>query len=66
MKIEKIYHYLGVNGIIESPVLLEDVYHITKIKLFADDKKILTNGNETKKMVIIPESEVNNWKEINI
>ena len=39
-----LYHYLGTNGTITSPVHLEDVYYIRKFKLIADKDKILTNG----------------------
>ena len=36
------YTYLGTNGTICSPVHLEDVYYIRKMKLIADAGKILT------------------------
>lgn len=45
------YRYLGTNGIIESPVHLEDIYYTTFIRLRADDKKVLTNGKSKLKLV---------------
>lgn len=58
------YRYLGTNGIIESPVHLEDIYYVPLVQLMADDKKILTNGNVRKYCVLCAREEVNNWKEI--
>ena len=60
-----IYRYLGTNGVIESPVHLEDIYYVTLVKLNADKGKILTNGIEKKKGVTIPLKEEGQWKEIN-
>ena len=59
-----LYHYLGTNGTITSPVHLEDIYYIRKIKLVADKGKILTNGKVTQKSIIVPEEEVSSWKEV--
>ena len=59
-----LYHYLGTNGTITSPVHLEDIYYIRKIKLVADKGKILTNGKVTQKSIIVPEEEVSFWKEV--
>lgn len=39
-----IYRYMGTNGIIESPVHLEDIYYTRFVRLVADDKKVLTDG----------------------
>nr|DAF58810.1 MAG TPA: hypothetical protein [Siphoviridae sp. ctxMM9] len=41
---EVLYRYQGTNGIITSPVHLEDVYYIRYLRLCADKGKILTNG----------------------
>lgn len=64
MKKEIIYTYLGVNGTISSPVLLEDIYSIKKIKLTADSGKILRKGNEEVASITVPEQEVDLWQEI--
>lgn len=64
MKKIVLYHYLGTNGTITSPVHLEDVYYIRKLKLIADENKCLTNGSLYKNFVIIPESEEELWVEV--
>lgn len=58
------YEYLGTNGSICSPVHLEDVYYVRKYKLIAEDKKLLSNGSRKEKSVLIPEDELEEWKEI--
>ena len=37
MKKQVIYKYLGTNGIIESPVHLEDTYYVRLINITADE-----------------------------
>ena len=61
---EKIYTYLGVNGTITSPVYLEGIYSVKKIRLIADANKILTNGSQRTSSITVPEDEVGNWTEI--
>ena len=58
------YRYLGTNGVITSPVHLEDIYYVKMIKLVADPDKLLTDGNRTGGVVTIPEDEEMNWYEI--
>lgn len=58
------YEYLGTNGSICSPVHLEDIYYIRKYKLIADDKKLLVKGSRKEKSVLIPEDELDEWKEV--
>lgn len=64
MKKTVLYHYLGTNGTITSPIHLEDTYYIRKIRIVADKGMILTNGTVFKQSVLVPEAEVENWKEI--
>lgn len=66
MQIQVLYHYLGTNGTILSPVHLEDAYYVRKLKLFSDEGKMLTkdNGKTLLSDVIIPEDELDMWKEI--
>ena len=59
-----IYKYLGTNGVIESPVHLENIYYIKTVRLIADAGKILTDGNVKVYSTRVPEEEVENWKEI--
>ena len=55
------YEYLGTNGTVLTPVHLEDIYYVRKLKITADDFKLLTNGKQTIKTIIIPEEELNLW-----
>lgn len=59
-----IYKYLGTNGVIESPVHLEDIYYVRLFNLGADKGKILTDGVKKVYSIKIPEEEFENWKEI--
>lgn len=62
---EKMYEYLGENGIVCTPVLLEGIYHIEKIRLTAEDGALLTKDNKNfKKSVIIPKNEIDLWYEV--
>lgn len=58
------YRYLGTNGVIESPVHLEDTYYIRMLRLDADYGKLLTNGVKRSKAIIIPEDDLDSWSEI--
>lgn len=64
MKQKVFYRYLGTNGIIESPVHLEDIYYTRTISLIADDGKILTDGSQFVYSIRVPEEEVSKWKEV--
>lgn len=61
---EVLYKYLGTNGIIESPIHLEDIYYVRINVLTADIGKMLTDGKVTKKVVRCSDEEVNQWTEI--
>ena len=65
MKKQVLYQYLGTNGTILSPIHLEDIYYIRKLRLTADKDKQLTKDNVNFiKSVIIPEEELEEWQEI--
>ena len=65
MKKQQLYEYLGTNGVICTPVFLENIYHVKKIKLTAEKGKLLTKDHKHfRTSVIIPESEVNLWYEV--
>lgn len=64
MKKTVLYHYLGTNGSITSPVHLEDTYYVRKLSLVADEGKILTNGHIYRTAIIIPEVEAEKWTEV--
>ena len=60
MKKTPIYTYLGTNGIITSPVHLEDIYYTLKYCLEADANKMLSKdgGITLVKMITVPADEV--------
>ena len=58
------YKYLGTNGVIESPIHLEDIYYVRVISLTADPNMILTDGTKKVYSVKVPEEEISNWTEI--
>lgn len=61
---EVLYRYLGTNGVIESPVHLEDIYYTRICVLTADEGCILVNGKREEFMVRCPEEEVSEWHEL--
>ena len=63
---EVLYKYLGTNGVIESPVHLEDIYFIRINVLTADEGKILTNGSQRVKQTRCSDDELSQWKEITL
>lgn len=65
MKKEILYHYLGTNGTILSPVHLEGIYSVKKVRLTASSGKKLTKDGEVfHTSVIIPYEELSIWYEI--
>ena len=64
MKITEVYIYQGDNGTITSPIKLPGVESIKKIRLGAEPRKILTNGNEKTRMKEVHEEEISLWYEI--
>lgn len=65
MKKQVFYQYLGTNGTITSPVHLEGVYYVRKFMISADEGKKLTKDNKTfTSSTMIPEEELEDWKEV--
>lgn len=65
MKKEVLYTYLGTNGIICSPVHLEDTYYTRKVCLYADEGKRLTKDGKTfHQIVTVSDEEVHEWYEV--
>lgn len=60
----KFFTYLGENGTITSPIFLPGIYSICKIQIVADEGYLLTDGKKNVKATVVPESELNNWREI--
>ncbi len=59
-----LYRYLGTNGVIESPVHLEDIYYIRVNVLIADEGKILTDGVNFQTQVHCSDEELDQWREV--
>lgn len=64
MKKTKLYRYVGRNGTVTTPVLLDDIKHYIYYHLAADEGKILTNGEIKTFATDIPEEDLNLWKEV--
>jgi hypothetical protein len=65
MKKEILYHYLGTNGTILSPVHLEGIYSVKKVRLTASPGKKLTKDGEVfHTNIIIPYEELPLWYEV--
>lgn len=65
MKKTTMYRYLGVNGVIDSPVLLEGIHSIKTIRLVADDGYVLTKDGKTfVKSVSTTETDADAWQEV--
>jgi hypothetical protein len=64
MRQTKVYRYLGRNGIITTPILIDGANAIVMYRLIADADKVLTNGNHSVNTVDVFEDELNNWFEI--
>lgn len=63
---EKIYTYLGTNGIVSTPIHIEGIPSICKIFLKAEEGKVLTKdfGATCHNKVVVPEEEIDLWVEI--
>lgn len=60
----KVYRYLGRNGIITTPILIEGTTPITMYRLIADSGMVLSNGKTHAQMIDVFDDEVDNWFEI--
>lgn len=64
---ETLYQYLGTNGTLLTPIHLEGIYSVKKVKLTAEKGKRLTKDYNTfYNSIIVPEKEVSEWLEIEI
>ena len=65
MKKQILYHYLGTNGTILSPVYLEGIYSVKKVRLTAEAGKLLTKDFINKHTTVtVPEAEASEWFEV--
>lgn len=60
----KMYRYLGRNGIITSPILLENMEPIPMLNLRASSGKVLTNGEKFVKSITVFVDELELWSEV--
>jgi hypothetical protein len=60
----KMYRYIGYNGVITSPILLEDAKHRVLYELRAEHGKLLTNGEKELYVVLVEEEDIKNWHEV--
>lgn len=59
-----IYTYLGTNGTLNTPIHLEGIYSVRKVRLIAGEGKQLTKDSKNFfSSVLVPESEVDLWFE---
>lgn len=58
------YRYMGINGVIETPVQLEGIYSIRLVKLDASNGMELTDGDVTTRSIVVPLSEEHKWSEV--
>lgn len=62
---EFIYTYLGTNGAVTTPIHLEGIPAMKKVRITPAKGKKLTNGvKATTEPVTVPEAEAANWREI--
>lgn len=61
---KNLYRYIGRNGIITSLVLLDDAKHYPMYRLFADEGKMLTDGEIKIKSIDIFVEDLEKWSEI--
>ncbi len=64
MKKTKLYRYIGRNGIITSPVLLDGISYLQMYRLSAKSGYALTDGEQTVKSIDVFEEDIEKWSEI--
>lgn len=66
MKKENLYTYIGDNGTLTTPIHLPGVNSLVKVRLIADEGKMLENAitKVQLKSVVIAEKDVENWSEV--
>ena len=64
MKKIKSYRYIGKNGIITTPILLEGAKAYKMFTLIASEGKVLTDGEKVRNVVTIFADELDQWSEI--
>ena len=60
----KMYRYVGYNGSVTTPVLLEGINHLEMVELRAGDGCYLTDGQRKVISVVVPVDDATNWIEV--
>lgn len=60
----KMYRYLGRNGILNTKIHLDGINYIDVVELIADPGKVLTNGEKFAYIITVEATEVDQWTEI--
>lgn len=61
----KLYKYVGRNGSITTPILLDDIKHIPLVEICPAEGYVLTDGIAIQKYsIIVHIDEEDNWTEI--
>lgn len=62
---QKLYRYMGTNGILDSLILLPGISYVPRYRLIAEEGKVLVNtSNYQTSAIDVAEEEVENWYEI--
>ena len=64
MKQEKMYRYLGKNGLFTTHIELLKIDPLPMVKLIADKGKLLTDGEEKVYFITTFPEEVDKWTEV--
>lgn len=59
-----VYRYIGYNGAVTTPVLLEGMNHLKMMELIAENGFYLTNGETKVKRITVLAENVDQWIEI--
>jgi hypothetical protein len=65
MKVRKLYKYIGRNGSVTTPILLDDAKYIPLVELRADPGYVLKNDDGvTKQSVVVYIDDAELWNEV--
>ena len=59
-----VYRYIGYNGAVTTPILLDGVSYLKMAELIADNGCYLTDGETKTRRIIVLADNVNQWTEI--
>ena len=64
MTTKTLYKYIGRNGSVITPILLDGINHIKMVELLADAGCVLTNGKKYYYAVTVEADKASDWYEI--